>query len=172
MTIDTPPPIDDRPTDQPDRAPDHADVAIHPPILWVLLVLGGIGVNYLFPIELLPPSMPNEWLGAAIWLVGFGIALVAIWQFRQARTDVQVHTPTSAIVQSGLYRWSRNPIYLGGHIGLVGVAVGFDSLWVLLGLVPFYLIIRYGVIAPEEAYLERKFGAIYLNYKKNVRRWL
>ena len=162
MTNDAPPSGD----------PDHADVAIHPPILWVLLIAVGLGVNYLIPLAFLPPHMPVQWLGAAIWLLGFGIALIAVLQFRQARTDVQVHTPTSAIVQTGLYGRSRNPIYVGGHIGLAGVAVGFNSLWVLLGLVPFYLVIRHGVIAPEEAYLERKFGATYLDYKKRVRRWL
>lgn len=57
-------------------------------------------------------------------------------------------------------------------LGLAGLAVGFDDLWLLAMLVPFTLTIRYGVIAREEAYLERKFGAVYLAYKSRVRRWL
>ena len=168
MTQSTSPPTDTHEVDQ----PDHANIAIHPPVLWLLLILIGIGINYLIPLAFLPSYLPVQWLGGAIWLLGFCIALIAIWQFRQARTDVQVHTPTSAIVQSGVYGWSRNPIYLGGHIGLAGVAIGFNSLWVLLGLVPFYLVIRHGVVAREEAYLERKFSADYLAYKSRVRRWL
>jgi len=57
-------------------------------------------------------------------------------------------------------------------LGQTGLAIGFDSLWVLAMLVPFYFVIRYGVIAREEAYLERKFGGVYLGYKSSVRRWL
>jgi protein-S-isoprenylcysteine O-methyltransferase Ste14 len=56
-------------------------------------------------------------------------------------------------------------------LGQTGVAIAFDDLWVLAMLVPFYLVIRYGVVAREEAYLERKFGAVYLAYKSRVRRW-
>lgn len=63
-------------------------------------------------------------------------------------------------------------MYLGAHIGIIGVAIALDSLWVLSTLVPSYLVIRYGVVAREEAYLERKFGDAYLAYKARVRRWL
>ena len=53
-----------------------------------------------------------------------------------------------------------------------GIAIGFDDLWVLATLMPFYFVIRQGVVAREEAYLERKFGAVYRGYKSRVRRWL
>jgi protein-S-isoprenylcysteine O-methyltransferase Ste14 len=75
-------------------------------------------------------------------------------------------------VVAGPYRYSRNPIYVGMFLGLVGIAIGFDSLWPLVLLVPFFLVIRYGVVAREEAYLERKFGDGYGTYKRRVRRWL
>jgi len=61
---------------------------------------------------------------------------------------------------------------MGFFLGLIGLAIGFDSLWVLAMLVPFYVVIRYGVVAREEAYLERKFGDIYRGYRSRVRRWL
>jgi protein-S-isoprenylcysteine O-methyltransferase Ste14 len=80
--------------------------------------------------------------------------------------------PTTAIVESGPYRFSRNPIYLAMFIGLVGLAFAFDNLWILIALVPFALVIRYGVVAREEAYLERKFGNRYGGYRSRVRRWL
>ena len=57
-------------------------------------------------------------------------------------------------------------------LGQTAVAIAFDNFWVLAMLVPFYLVIRFGVVAREEAYLERKFGAVYLGYKSRVRRWL
>jgi len=66
---------------------------------------------------------------------------------------------------------ARNPIYVGAHIGTVGVAIALDSLWISATLVPFYFVIRYGVVAREEAYLERKLGDAYLAYKARVRRW-
>ena len=67
---------------------------------------------------------------------------------------------------------TRNPIYIGMFLGQAGLAIGFDNLWVLVMLMPFYLVIRYGVIAREEVYLDRKFGAVYRVYKSRVRRWL
>jgi protein-S-isoprenylcysteine O-methyltransferase Ste14 len=79
--------------------------------------------------------------------------------------------PTTAIATDGPYRFTRNPIYLGMFLGLTGLAIGFNSLWILVAMVPFYFVIRHGVVAREEAYLERKFGEVYLGYKSRVRRW-
>src|SRR5262249_45986687 len=70
------------------------------------------------------------------------------------------------------YRFTRNPIYLGLFLGLIGLAIAFDNLWLLTMLMPFALVIRYGVVAREEAYLERKFGAVYRGYRSRVQRWL
>lgn len=154
------------------QAPDHADVVIRPPVLWILLIAAGAALDALVPLPFLPESMPNVWIGLVVWLAGFALAAVAITQFRRAGTEVQTHSPTAVIVDSGVFAYSRNPIYLGAHIGIVGAAIAFDSLWVLAALVPFYLVIRYGVIAREEAYLERKFGDVYGDYRARVRRWL
>jgi len=74
--------------------------------------------------------------------------------------------------ESGPYRFTRNPIYLGMFLGLIGLTVALDNLWLLLMLVPFAIVIRYGVVAREEAYLERKFGEVYRGYRSRVRRWL
>jgi protein-S-isoprenylcysteine O-methyltransferase Ste14 len=57
-------------------------------------------------------------------------------------------------------------------LGLIGLAIAFDNLWLLMMLVPFALVIHYGVVAREEAYLERKFGDVYRGYCSRVRRWL
>jgi protein-S-isoprenylcysteine O-methyltransferase Ste14 len=57
-------------------------------------------------------------------------------------------------------------------LGLIGLAIAFDNLWLLVTLVPFFIIIRYGVVAREESYLERKFGEVYRGYRARVRRWL
>ena len=72
---------------------------------------------------------------------------------------------TRTIVETGPYRFTRNPIY-------IGLAVAFNSFWLLVTLVPFALVIRYGVDAREGPYLERKFGDVYRRNRSRVRRWL
>lgn len=162
-----------RTDDAPGRSlPDHANVAVRPPVLWGFLVAAGYGLDRWLPLPFLPAGFPAAWVGGGVWLAGFLLAGLAIAQFRRAGTDVQTHTPTAAIVDTGVFAFSRNPIYVGAHIGTVGVAIALDSLWILAMLAPFYLVIRYGVVAPEEAYLERTFGDAYLIYKVRVRRWL
>jgi protein-S-isoprenylcysteine O-methyltransferase Ste14 len=85
---------------------------------------------------------------------------------------VPTNRPTTAIVERGPYRFTRNPIYMGMFGGLIGLGIAFDNLWLPLMLVPFALVIRYGVVAREEAYLERKFGDAYRQYRARVRRWV
>jgi len=80
--------------------------------------------------------------------------------------------PGSRSTGSRPYRFTRNPIYLAMFLGLIGLAIAFDNLWLLMMLVPFALVVRYGVVAREEAYLERKFGDVYRGYRSRVRRWL
>ena len=90
----------------------------------------------------------------------------------QGRIDVPTNRPSTTIVRSGPYRLTRNPIYLGMFLGLIGLAIAFNNLWLLLMLMPFALVIRYGVVAREEAYLDRKFGDVYRDYRSRIRRWL
>ena len=156
----------------PKAAPDHADVLCRPPLLLFGLVIVGVVCDLVVPLPFVPASVPEVWVGGGLWLAGFALAALAVWQMLRAGTDVQTHTSTSRVVEGGVFAHSRNPIYLGGLIGLLGVGIGFNSLWLLVMLPLFYLVVRYGVVAREEAYLERKFGADYLVYKARVRRWL
>ena len=89
-----------------------------------------------------------------------------------AGSNVPTSRPTTIIVNTVPYRFTHNPIYLGMVLGLIGLDIALNSLWLLLTLVPFALVIRYGVVAREEAYLERKFGDDYRRYRARVRRWL
>ena len=163
-------------TDAPDTAQetvqDTAQVVVRPPIAWLLAVLIGFALNWLLPLRFMPAAVPAAWAGGAVFaiaLVLFGSAIVTM---TRAGSNVPTNRPTTTIVDSGPYRFTRNPIYLAMFLGLVGLAVAFDSLWLLAALVPFALIIRAGVVAREEAYLERKFGDVYRAYRARVRRWL
>jgi protein-S-isoprenylcysteine O-methyltransferase Ste14 len=152
--------------------PDHVNVVVQPPVLFIGLIAAGCGLDFLLPVTFLAADFPAVWVGGGAWLVGCGLVVLAIAQLRGRGTDERMHTPTVEIVDTGVFAFSRNPIYVGAHLGILGVAIIYNMLWILATLVPFYFITRYGVVAREEAYLERKFGTAYLDYKARVRRWI
>jgi protein-S-isoprenylcysteine O-methyltransferase Ste14 len=93
-----------------------------------------------------------------VFVLALALVAWAIVTLTRAGSNVPTNLPTTTIVESGPYRFTRNPIYLGMFLGLIGLAIAFDDLWLLMMLVPFALAIRYGVVAREEVYLKRKFG--------------
>jgi protein-S-isoprenylcysteine O-methyltransferase Ste14 len=151
---------------------DNANVLIRPPIALALAVAGGLAATWLYALPFLAALVPTGWAGAAVVALGFALAAWAVATMRRAGTRFETTQPSSRIVTAGPYRFTRNPIYAGMFLLLIGLAVAFDSLWLLVALAMFYLVIRYGVVAREERYLERKFGGAYLNYKTKVRRWV
>src|SRR5262249_1265545 len=153
-------------------AADTAQVIIRPPLAWALAVIVGLALNWLVPLPFLPVHMSASWLGVLVLVLSVALAAWAIVTIARAGSNVPTNLPTTTIVASGPYRFTRNPIYLGMVLALIGLAIVFDNLWMLLMLVSFALVIRYGVVAREEAYLERKFGDAYGGYRARVRRWL
>ncbi|MDF2971510.1 MAG: protein-S-isoprenylcysteine methyltransferase [Microvirga sp.] len=151
---------------------DTAHVIIRPPLAWGFAVLAGLALHWLMPLPFLPPDLPAGWLGTLVFALALALVAWAIITMTRAGSNVPTNRPTTTIVASGPYRFTRNPIYLGMFLGLIGLAIAFDTLWLLMMLVPFALVIRYGVVAREEAYLERKFGEVYRGYRSRVRRWL
>jgi protein-S-isoprenylcysteine O-methyltransferase Ste14 len=151
---------------------DTAQVIIRPPLAWGLAVIAGLVLNWLVPLPFLPADLPAGWLGAGVFIIALALFAWAIVTMTRAGSNVPHGLPTTTIVDSGPYRFTRNPIYLGMFLGLIGLAIAFDNPWLLLMLAPFALVIRYGVVAREEAYLERKFGNVYRGYRSRVRRWV
>jgi protein-S-isoprenylcysteine O-methyltransferase Ste14 len=90
----------------------------------------------------------------------------------RAQTAVDPSKPTTAIVSDGVFRFSRNPLYLSMTLLYISISLLFNALWALLLLLPLLVIVQIGVIQREEVYLERKFGDEYLRYKSQVRRWM
>ena len=150
---------------------DHADVKIHPPVLVSMLVLAAFFLNKLFP---LPFAFPQAlvWLGYGIALIGLGLTISAASGFMRARTTLDPHGSVSNIVTSGPYRFSRNPIYLGFLCLLIGFPFIFRNYWGLVLSPVLIVLMNTLVIQHEEAYLEKKFGEVYTDYKSRVRRWL
>ena len=151
---------------------DTANVIVRPPIAWAFAVLAGLALSWLMPLPFSPAAVSAGWLGAIVFALSLALVAWAISTMTWAGSNVPTHLPTTTIVETGPYRFTRNPIYLGMFLGLVGLGIAFDSLWLLMMLVPFALVIRYGVITREEAYLERKFGDVYRRYRARVRRWV
>ena len=149
-----------------------AQVVIRPPLAWGLAVIAGLALNWFIPLPFLPADLPAGWLGTIVFVLALALVAGAIVTITRAGSNVPTNLPTTTIVESGPYRFTRNPIYLGMFLGLIGLAIAFDNLWLLMMLVPFALVIRYGVVAREEVYLERKFGDVYRGYRSRVRRWL
>lgn len=142
-----------------------------PPLLVAVIIGSGYLIDLVVPLPVL--SMELVWLsGAALIVVALLIALTALFQFLEAKTHVEPWQPTTAIIKQGVFRYSRNPIYLAFCIATVGGGLVLNSWWVLIGVLPLIWLLQQLVIQHEEAYLERKFGKDYLDYKQRVRRWL
>ena len=99
-------------------------------------------------------------VGGSLFIIAFLLALWAIVTIRKAGTQISIDKPTTMIVTDGPFGFTRNPIYLGMLLGQAGLAVAFDTVWLLVAWAPLYLVLRYGVISREEAYLDRKFAAL------------
>jgi protein-S-isoprenylcysteine O-methyltransferase Ste14 len=110
-------------------------------------------------------------LAGLLILIGVAIFVAGARGFRGAATPLPTNQPARALVTSGIYRWTRNPIYLAFFLVYCGIGLVVRSPWILILVLPLAIAIRYGVVAREEAYLEQRFGDAYRNYKASVRRW-
>jgi len=154
----------------PDRK-DTAGVIAPPPIVFGVFLLGGVLVGRVFRYQLMPRPVAVA-IGGVLTLLGVMLFLWAALSFRRAATPMVPYMPTSAIIDTGPFALTRNPVYVAMTILYIGITLIINTIWPLL-LLPFVLaLMQRGVIEREERYLERKFGDEYLTYKSRVRRWL
>jgi protein-S-isoprenylcysteine O-methyltransferase Ste14 len=153
---------------------DHAEVAIKPPLLFLGALALGCLLTLVLPIGPgLAAANKNALLvGLAFVAAGFAIAGISARAFHRAGTHVVPGRPATALVTTGPYHVTRNPIYIGLVLVYFGLAIILTSVWTLLLLIPVLIILQRGVVEPEEAYLEREFGEAYRKYKARVPRWL
>ena len=154
--------------------PGTAGVIARPPLLFLGALLLGLGADRLLPLVVALPGRDQiRWtVGGGLILIGVALAAAGIRSFFRAATPVPTNEPTRALVTTGVHGWTRNPIYLGMFLIYGGIGVAAQSPWILILTLPLAILIRYGVVAREEVYLERRFGDAYLAYKRRVRRWL
>ncbi len=145
-----------------------------PPPLWMLIFgVAMWALNRYWPwVGLIPP--PWNRFGWFVMALAPIAPISAVIQFRQARTTPNPHRPdtTTTLVTSGVYAWTRNPMYLGLSILLLGWAITLGGLSPFLGPVLFPPLLQKFQIAPEEAALRKLFGQDYEAYCRRVGRWL
>jgi len=160
----------DRDTSSPIDGPDHAQVIALPPLIYLGAVLLGLVLNRVWPLYTGRPDLVP--LGVGLMVAGVGLVLWAHRHFERAGTPAFPRHPSQAIVPTGPYRYSRNPMYLGMTVAFLGLGLLLQTQWHFYLLLPLLWLMTWGVIQREEAYLERKFGEGYLAYKARVRRWI
>ncbi len=156
------------------QARDTAGVIAPPPLLALAAVALGLLLDWLLPayvVTVLLPFSVRIVIGALMMAAGFALALPAVFAFRRADTHVEPWKPSSALVTGGVYRYLRNPMYVGATLLLAGFAVLFASDWTLVTTIGFALVVHFGVVKREERYLEAKFGEAYRAYKRQVPRY-
>ena len=151
--------------DRPNRLP-------WPPILYVLLIAGAYALERWAPLAAMPEDRLVRGLGFVVMAAGIGLAIAGAAKFRKLGTPVNPTGQAKALATGGIYAYTRNPMYVGGVTAFLGAAFGFGSAWLLIGavLMPFALYVL--AIRGEEAFLARRFGKAYDDYRARVRRWV
>ena len=149
-----------------------AGVIARPPLLFLAALLIGFVLDRLLRLPFAASGIDLvHWIiGGTLILIGLALAAAGIRNFSRAGTPVRSIKPTRALVTTGIHGWTRNPIYLGMFLVYGGIGVAARSPWTLILTLPLAITIRYGVVAREEAYLERRFGDAYRDYNARVRR--
>lgn len=153
---------------------DSPRIKFPPPLAFIGTLLAGWALEGWIGYPAIP-VIPYDTLysfGIFALVLGAAIILTAQGLFVRSRTDSRPWKADSNLIVEGVYKWSRNPMYLGMALVYLGVAMLNDSGTQLCLLLPLLFVIQKEVIEPEEAYLAGRFGEEYLAYKANVRRWI
>jgi protein-S-isoprenylcysteine O-methyltransferase Ste14 len=133
-----------------------------------------LALHFICPFSF-PPGILKQALipaGVILSIVGMVFLFLARREFSRHRQPTDPGQPTSQIIRSGVFAISRNPLYLGASVFLIGIALTFNLLWSVVTLPPSMVLCHYLLILPEEQYLARKFGSEYETYFASVNRWL
>jgi protein-S-isoprenylcysteine O-methyltransferase Ste14 len=152
---------------------DHPGISpiVHPPIVVLLFIAIAYFLGRFLPIPFAVPSVLRT-AGLLIGFAGFLLGIAASIEFSRTHTTLNPHGPARQLVTSGIYRMSRNPIYLGFLLMLLGLPLYSGSYWGVILSPSYVFVMNHLVLQHEEAYLQRKFKEAYARYASRVRRWL
>ena len=153
---------------------DHPDVIVHPPILVAAALVAGFLLEWVWPLgrDMGLAAGGTRLLGALLLALGVALLAWAVTTFRRAETNVPTFRPALKLVDTGPYAYTRNPIYVGGTAGFLGIALLLANPWLIGLAVVVVLVLHFGVVKREEAYLGRLFGTPYADYCRRVPRWV
>ena len=150
---------------------DNPGVIVLPPLLYGIAFAVVLLLHWLWPLPVFSHTA-TFWVGVAAISAAAALAAWGAVSLRKAGTNINPSLPTTALVASGPFRFSRNPLYVALSLMFLGMSLAVNSLWGVLVLLPLLLVMHYGVILREERYLEAKFGETYRQYCSKVRRYL
>lgn len=151
---------------------DHPGVKLPPPFTVAFWLLAGLYINEKLGHGFVGSA--RMWDGLALFLL-IASALIILWcflAFRRHKTTILPHAPNNHLMTGGIFQISRNPIYLAFLFAQAGIAFGLNAPLALFAVPITVLILHFRVIKKEEAYLTRRFGQAYLDYKLTTRRWI
>ena len=152
---------------------DHPNINknIHPPFVALFYIFIALVLGRVIVIPFVMPQIARN-IGLILTFIGFLFGVGAFIEFRKARTTLDPHGSVKTLVMNGIYRITRNPIYFGFLLMVIGFPLNYGHFWGFL-TAPFYIVsMNQLVIEKEEAYLEKKFKEQYTAYRLRVRRWL
>jgi protein-S-isoprenylcysteine O-methyltransferase Ste14 len=154
--------------------PDRADFIIFPPVIPYSTLAVACVLQWLEPLGWLVHLGQVLRIAAGVAIVAAGMAMMAAGHRAMSRhgTNVNPLRPTTALVTDGVFRYTRNPLYVGVSVALCGIALIFALDWVLVLIVPAFMLLHFAVVRREERYLEQKFGDAYRLYRARVPRYL
>lgn len=150
---------------------DGPGIFLPPPLMFAAAVAVGVLVDGNV-LQWRHVTHSSQFAGIGVAVAGLALIIVSLGLFRRFHTRPEPWQPSTALIRSGIYRFSRNPMYLGMAVLSAGVALYFESIAAFILLAAVILVIDRYVIAREEAYLAETFGADYASYRAKVRRWL
>jgi protein-S-isoprenylcysteine O-methyltransferase Ste14 len=154
-------------------APDRANCIIFPPVIPYSALAIACLLQWLVPLGVVA-EIDFDWriaLGAVIVVAGLALTAAGRRALVRHRTNVNPLRPTTALVTDGVFRRTRNPLYVGVSVALCGIALIFALDWMLILIVPACVILHFAVVRREEIYLEQKFGDAYRRYRERVPRY-
>jgi protein-S-isoprenylcysteine O-methyltransferase Ste14 len=150
---------------------ERAKIKIEPSIIVLVFVVLALLLGRLIGIALPAPQIVR-WLGLALSALGLALGLLALREFKRMRASSNPKNAATGLVTSGIYGFSRHPIYLGFLLILIGFPLSDGNYWGVLLTPMFIVVMNSMVIKPEETNLEKKFKVQYTDYQSRVRRWL
>lgn len=150
---------------------DNPGVVARPPLLYGAAFIAVLVLRWFWPVPIFGHAVAL-WPGLALGVLGIGIAIWGRNTMHAAGTNVDPSLPTTAVVTSGPFRLSRNPLYLALTLLYFGLTLAFNTWWGIVVLFPLLIIMHFGVVLREERYLEQEFGDEYRRYKARVARYV